>query len=168
MTVDAWINPQPPPAGNGWVFARRDPFISEGIGLTITNDGFLWTTVQAAVESCIGSAMPVIQFDGQWKHVAMTADTATGQVLLYLNGQRVSPVQEFGCAGSLTIRGPLANVTHLFIGQRQSSDTQEGAGGGAHCAGLIDEVEFYNRALSQAEIQAIFSVGARGKCKPRF
>src|SRR5215472_599678 len=29
VTVDAWINPQPPPAGFGWIFARRDPFVSE-------------------------------------------------------------------------------------------------------------------------------------------
>jgi Concanavalin A-like lectin/glucanases superfamily len=166
VTVDAWINPQPPPAGNGWIFARRDPFVSEGIGLAITSDGFLWTTVQAGVESCVAPTVPVIQFNGQWKHVAMTADTATGQVLLYLNGRPVSPLQEFGCAGSLSVSGTLANVRHLFIGQRESSDTPEGAGGGAHYAGLIDEVEFYNRALTAAEIQAIFAVGPRGKCKP--
>jgi hypothetical protein len=31
--------------------------------------------------------------------------------------------------------------------------------------GLIDEVEFYSRALSAAEIQAIFNAGSAGKCK---
>jgi hypothetical protein len=167
VTVDAWINPQPSAAFFGWIFARRDPFVSESIGLGINNDGFLFTTLQTSVFSCIASTVPVIQFDGQWQHVAITADAATGQVLLYLNGQPVSPL--VACGGSpivTTVSGTFANVSHLFIGQRQSSDTPEGAGGGAHYKGLIDEVEVYNRALSPTEIQAIFFVGKKGKCKP--
>ena len=31
--------------------------------------------------------------------------------------------------------------------------------------GLIDEVEVFNRALSDSEIQAIYSAGSAGKCK---
>jgi hypothetical protein len=167
VTVDAWINPQPPPAFFAWLFARRDPFVSEGVGLAINTDGFLFTTLGTDVSSCIASAVPVIQFNGQWQHVAVTADTTTGQVLLYLNGQPLSP--EVACGGSpivTTVKGQFADVTHLFIGQRQSSDTPEGAPGGAHYKGLIDEVEVYNRALTATEIRAIFTMGARGKCKP--
>lgn len=36
---------------------------------------------------------------------------------------------------------------------------------GNHLDGLIDEVDIYNRALSAAEIQAIFNAGSAGKCK---
>lgn len=168
-TVDAWIKPQPSPAFFGWIFARRDPFVSEGVGLAINNDGFLFTTLQTSIFSCIASAAPVIQFNGEWQHVALTVDTTSGQVLLYLNGQ---PVPLVACGGSpggspivTTVSGAFANVTHLFIGQRQSSDTPEGASGGSHYKGLVDEVEFYNRALGPTEIQAIFAVGPRGKCK---
>ena len=32
--------------------------------------------------------------------------------------------------------------------------------------GALDEVEIYSRALSQAEIHAIFNAGAAGTCKP--
>ena len=131
--------------------------------LQINSDGFLATQLQTDFYSAIASAVPVIQFNGQWQHVAVTVDTTTGQVHLYLNGNLLA-LQVFG--GSPTVSGKFANVTHLFLGQRQSSDTPEGAGGGSHYKGLIDEVEVYNRALSQTEIQAIFSVGPRGKCKP--
>jgi hypothetical protein len=31
--------------------------------------------------------------------------------------------------------------------------------------GVIDEVEIFNRALTQAEIQAIYNAGPAGKCK---
>lgn len=166
VTVDAWINPQPAPSCCAWILARRDPFVSEGFGLGFTNDGRLGTQMQTnAYSNFVSAAAGVVQFNGQWQHVAMTADTGTGQVLLYVNG---NPVPVVAAAGSPTISGTFANVTHLFIGQRQSSDTLEEAGGGSHYKGLIDEVDVYNRALSQTEIQSIFSVGARGKCKPRF
>jgi concanavalin A-like lectin/glucanase superfamily protein len=164
VTVDAWINPQPAPSGGAWILARRDPFVSEGFGLAFSDDGRLGTQMQTnAYSNFVSAAAGVVQFNGQWQHVAMTADTATGQVLLYVNGQSVPVVV---AAGSPTISGTFPNVSHLFIGQRQDSNTPEGAGGGSHYEGLIDEVEVYNRALSPTEIQAIFFAGARGKCKP--
>jgi concanavalin A-like lectin/glucanase superfamily protein len=163
VTVDAWINPEVQPLGEGWIFARRDPLVSEGVGLAINSDGFLTTQLQTAVTSDLASSVPVIQFNGEWQHVAVTADTATGQVQLYLNGK---PVALQVVAGSLTVSGQFADVSHLFIGQRQGADTPEGVQGALRYKGLIDEVELYNRALSPSEIQAIFFVGARGKCKP--
>ena len=165
VTVDAWINPQKSAmvAPGGFIFSRRDPLVSEGVSLGINNDGFLEARIQTNVFSDVVSAVPVIQFNGQWQHVAVTADTATGQVLLYLNGNPV-PLQVVG--DSLPISGTFANVSHLFFGQRQSPNTPEGPGGADLYKGLIDEVEVYNRALSQTEIQAIFFVGHRGKCKP--
>jgi hypothetical protein len=165
VTVDAWINPRPLPFGEGFVFARRDPLVSEGVSLFINNDGFLRTQMQT--EGSVGfseadSAAPVIRFEGQWQHIAVTADTATGQVALYLNGKLI-PIVTVGSIG-----GQFANVSHLFIGQRQGLDTPEGAQGALHYKGLIDEVELYNRALSSSEIQAIYHAGSRGKCKPRI
>lgn len=164
VTVDAWINPRVLPFGEGFVFARRDPEVSEGISLFITNDGYLRTQMQTEGSlsfSEADSADPVIRFNGQWQHIAVTANTGTGQVALYLNGKAI-PIVTIG-----TIGGQFADVGHLFIGERQGLDTPEGAAGALHYKGLIDEVELYNRALSGAEIQAIYWAGSRGKCKPR-
>src|SRR5207237_7706433 len=33
--------------------------------------------------------------------------------------------------------------------------------------GIVDELEIFSRALSQAEIQAIYGAGSAGKCKPQ-
>src|SRR5947208_13470696 len=134
VTVDAWINPQVPPSGEGWIFARRDPFVSEGVGMAIDRDGGLGTQLQTSAYSDFRSADRVIQFNGEWQHVALTVDTATGQVRLYLNGQSV-PLQVVD--GSPTVSGPFASVSHLFIGQRQSSNTPEGEAGGSHYQGQI-------------------------------
>jgi Concanavalin A-like lectin/glucanases superfamily len=108
--VDAWINPQVPPSGEGWIFARRDPLESEGISLFLNIDGFLVADLQTDVLTVVASSVPVINFDGKWKHVAVTADIATGQIHLYLNG---SSIPQQLIEGSLSISGHFANVTHL-------------------------------------------------------
>ena len=126
VTVDAWINPRVLPFGEGFVFARRDPEVSEGISLFITNDGYLRTQIQTEGSlsfSEADSADPVIRFNGQWQHIAVTANTGTGQVALYLNGKAI-PIVTIG-----TIGGQFADVGHLFIGERQGLDTPEGAAG---------------------------------------
>lgn len=169
FTVGAWINPQvpTPPSGagysEGWIFARRDPLVSEGFSLWINSDGgdgFLAADLSANASSGVASAVPVIHYDGTWKHVALTADTTTGKVTLYLNGEQIE------LQNSPIVSGQFPDVTHLFIGQRQSADTPEGPQLSMHYKGLIDEVEVYNRALTPAEIHSIYFVGARGKCKP--
>jgi concanavalin A-like lectin/glucanase superfamily protein len=139
----------------GWIFARRDPNVSEGVGLQINNEGFVTTQLQTAVLSQIASAVPVIEFNGEWQHVAVTVDTSTGEIRLYLNGKPL-PLGTF-FPGSFPPSGQFANVSHLFIGQRENFPGDPA--GNSHYKGLIDEVEFYNRALRATEIQAIFSVG---------
>src|SRR5262249_34489261 len=81
-----------------------------------------------------------------WTHLAGTFDGST--IRFYINGT---------LAGTLaaTSLGP-TNDASLRIG---TSGTCDGFGG------LIDEVELFNRALSQSEIQTIYNAGSAGKCK---
>jgi probable HAF family extracellular repeat protein len=165
VTVAAWVNPQVPvpPEGQGysegWVFALRDPLVSEGISLYMNSDGYLITVLQA--DTGIGSATwnSVIKYDGNWKHIAMTADTTTGRVTLFLNGVAVQ--DEYP-----GLSGQFVRVPHLFFGQRQRSDTEEGPGMAMHYRGLIDEVQLFNRALAPKEIKTIYQAGRKGVCKP--
>jgi hypothetical protein len=82
-----------------------------------------------------------------WYHAAVTYDGTT--VTLYLNGQ-----VENSAARLLNTFPPQNGLT---IGLRPGS---------AVWNGQIDEVELFNRALSQAEIQAIYDAGSAGKCIP--
>jgi len=86
---------------------------------------------------------------GVWYHVAGTWD-ATG-LRMYVNGvlENTNSIQ------NLT-RGQSNNP--LMIGNQP-------AFGPRLFNGLIDEVEIFNRALTQAEIQSIFNAGSAGKCK---
>jgi Concanavalin A-like lectin/glucanases superfamily len=83
-----------------------------------------------------------------WTHLAGTFDGST--VRFYINGTLA------GTAAATSL-GPTNNEP-LRIG---TSGTCSGF------VGLIDEVELFNRALSQAEIQAIYNAGSAGKCRPQ-
>lgn len=88
---------------------------------------------------------------GNWYFV--TAVKTSTQISIFINGN----------LENTTSLGPFTdtNSTDLLIGAKQ--DTQDN--GGAYLNGLVDEVELFNRALSPAEILAIYDAGNTGKCK---
>lgn len=84
---------------------------------------------------------------GRWYHVAVT--NAGTRVTLYLDGAVVA-------SGDLRIDTP--SGTHLFVGSLPGETSKR-------LDGLVDEVGIYDRALSAAEIQAIFLAGSNGRCR---
>lgn len=92
--------------------------------------------------------------DNQFHHVVAVRDTGTFSLRLYVDG----------VLDAMTLIGAALNVTPtdvpFRIGNRFALPFVP-----EHFTGLIDEVGYYNRALTNAEILAIFSAGAAGKCK---
>lgn len=88
-----------------------------------------------------------VALDTNWHHIAGTIDGANAK--LYVDGVDVTTDDNIDTL--------LAGNTHLSIGQISS--------GGAYFDGMIDELQLYNRALSQSEVQDIFNIGADGVCK---
>ena len=85
-----------------------------------------------------------------WYHIAMTYDRAF--LKLYVNGV---------LDGSMPVTGliiPTSQPVRIGGGAAEGFDP-------LHFPGLIDEVALYNRALTAAEIKAIFRTGSAGKCK---
>ncbi|UCD77788.1 MAG: LamG domain-containing protein, partial [Desulfobacterales bacterium] len=82
--------------------------------------------------------------EGVFQHVAGTYDGSF--MRLYLDGLEV---------GSLEVSGVLGPAPWVGFGSSDES-----------LDGLLDEVEIYDHALSASEIQAIYSAGSEGKCKP--
>jgi hypothetical protein len=93
--------------------------------------------------------------DGAFHHVAVTYDGTTESV--YLDGALLAsvPFKQAGYAAKYQYQ----------IGAGYTLNWPAAAAGYFYFQGLIDEVEFFNRALSAAEIQAIFNAGSAGKCK---
>ena len=85
---------------------------------------------------------------GVWYHVAFTYDQSA--MKLYCNGQPVAT----NVIGAQAIAASSSNL-------RISGDDDLHA----YFDGLIDEPSVYNRALSDAEIAAIYNAGSAGKCR---
>jgi Concanavalin A-like lectin/glucanases superfamily/Protein of unknown function (DUF642) len=102
--------------------------------------------------------------DNKFHHVAMVRDIESNQLLLYLDGAVES-------SATLTVTGALKDddgePDPITIG----AQIENSSGGGCGCpifpfSGVIDEVEYFNRALSAGEVLAIYNAGSFGKCKP--
>ena len=86
-----------------------------------------------------------------FQHVALTYDKASGVATIYLNGAVVA----LEYLGSFTPQ----TASDLYLGYRPA-----GIAAGSRYAGQMDEVSLYGRALSAAEVQAIYAAGSAGKC----
>ncbi|HWA28214.1 MAG TPA: LamG-like jellyroll fold domain-containing protein [Lacunisphaera sp.] len=88
---------------------------------------------------------------GNWVHLAFTYDKQTGAARAYKNGSPILSA-DVNLGLGLTFRtGPAYT---LWLGSRPDDTTFKGA---------LDEVTFYNRALSENEIHDIFEADAGGK-----
>jgi glucose/arabinose dehydrogenase len=138
VTVSAWIKPTSLGAKHS-IVSKRYEF---ELGPTETGSpyalGWSHKTPSGKVETgqLVGSVAA-----NQWQHVVLVRNAATKQMRGYKNGVPGLTT------GYLT--GPGDNSYHLNIG-RNPAGSQE-------FEGLIDEVQVYDRALTEAEVSALFS-----------
>jgi hypothetical protein len=160
ITIDAWINPSAGPGADQlaaivtkWAQDPSTSATADSYGLWIVNRSGTLKLLSAlhkatgAEPTVEGGVIPL----NTWSHVAMTFDPSSGQYALYINGAQV--------ATSTSAGNNLATDRNVAIGREESFQLR-------YFTGLIDEVEIFNRALSQSEIQSIFNADTAGKCKP--
>jgi len=142
FTFDAWIRLNPATLTGSGV-----PVIgygSGGYGFGVSGPsqcatGQLFLTEVGTSHVCSTAAIS----DNNWHHVAVTKSGST--VIFYLDGVAGAP-QTYDPLFSFTTNAVIAG-----------SDQPDPV--------LFDEIEVFNRALSQSEIQSIFNAGNSGKCK---
>src|SRR5579864_5405775 len=152
---------------NAWVFPL-DVGVQRPIMEYSSTNGtigvHLWENLNSSVQVTAGSVYANILDNGggahiistgggalqykRWNHVALTYDQTTGIARIFVNGA-------FAAGLTLGIFTPRTNLP-LYIGARPNSN---------HFLGNIDEPQVYNRALSPAEILAIYTAGNAGNCK---
>jgi Concanavalin A-like lectin/glucanases superfamily len=168
FTVEAWVLfnslSHPPGSNNGRPpgdmsivdkIAPSGPDNSDGWRLIKQNDGRFWFCFGAGSNGCFDPSYTVFSttqpVTGVWYHVAAVKSSTAFSI--YVNGNLEdtrSPVPSFVDT----------NSTDLLIGGNAQY--------GAHFNGLVDEVGVYNRALTSAEIRAIYDAGSAGKCKVSY
>lgn len=157
FSIDLWIR-VPPGAGTGQsvILDKRTAapalvgyhlLLNNGSPMLQLANGTGWTNYPSGLASVA---------DSNWHFLAVTVRRgATNGIQWYLDGT-------VGTPGNPTLRtGSLSNPAPLRIGRRSAGTP----GSPGWFRGALDELEIFNRVLSQTELNAIFQAGAGGKCK---
>ena len=147
LTIDAWIKPNTVSSDMVIVDYGNSLY-----GLSLEGDELRFYTQVDTLSYAPISTNANIQA-GVWSHVAVTADTASGSFRWYVNGNLVDVLPIYNANSSYYY-----STSKWEIGSLNS-------GTGYQFDGLIDELEIFERALSEAEIQGLFNAGPAGKCK---
>ena len=155
-SVEVWVNPLAQVSGP----LNQDVIFGQSFGqcLLLARTGssgvaiaFGFGTSQVTFKLVVSaSELPI----GQFSHLVGTWDGTT--LRLYVNG--VLDAQSTPGAS------PVDSGCSFFIGGLYTANEGSCNYEGQFFNGLIDEVSFFNRALSGAEIQSIYNAGSAGKC----
>jgi len=158
FTVAAWVK-EPNTNNHGAIFEKMNagaPF--NGLSLYVGQSGdcnsgggigkrIHLTLFEHYVTSysCIYTNRDII--DGNWHHIVGVADATTAQLMIYVDGVE-APTSAGPTVGSF----PNTNYSGTaYIGGRVGSSYFLG--------GPIDDVRFYNRALTAAEVRQLYNLG---------
>jgi hypothetical protein len=164
VTFSAWIFPKSLGGGNLGKIITKDTastsgfiqFFIGGVGTsgtgctTPTNVFYFQKSGATVLGKC--SVDNMISFNA-WQHVVLTWDGSTNaaNVHIYKNGVELS--YNGGASNGVSLNSDAA--LNLYVGNR---------GDGLRAFdGLIDDVRIYNRALSTAEVQSLYDLGASDK-----
>ena len=151
ISIDAWVNPDSASlSGFKAIVTKEGPDVSGIITGTVLNlnNG----RPEHAVETNAGLVVctsPSTVPAGVFSHLAGTYDGSS--IKVYVDGTLVKTCPHSGLMTT--------NSLPLSIGARVNSNDR-------FFKGLIDEVEIFNRALTAAEVKAIYDAGSAGKLKP--
>ncbi len=152
MTIDFWFR-----------IDRQDYNVLVAKGIFLDRDGNAWYVRQrgdltGVVDFAIqdknlnvvsgSTSIPIAA--GGFHHLALVRDGTAGR--LYVDGTEVA-------TDTNPLLGDISNSHSIFVGadNRLLSDDFAEA--------TIDEIEIFNRALTDSEIEALFNAGTAGKCK---
>lgn len=145
FTLAAWVNGQTAQTNGGAVFAKGTG--GGGEQFTCDVNGGKYRFYARNTNAAVSTAQTGIGPNGTWQHIVCVLDTNRGVMNAYINGQLA--------AETIAPLSLLSSTHEISIGNRQSS----AAGYNLPWTGIIDDVHFYNRALTPADIQALYLSG---------
>ena len=132
--------------GTGWQIGHG--FSNTGLGVRIS-DG---TNIAATTIDCASGYRP-IDLLNKWSHVVVVFDRTSLKIFLYVNGQKQT--------NYASIPSALGNVYN-------AQDVMFGNMFGWRLDGKLDEVAFYNEALSSSKIKRDYFIGLKNLLKQNF
>jgi hypothetical protein len=141
----------------GWYGTGSDTLLVKALNVTNTNGNQNWQ--DSRNDPASGGAQ---NFQGarKWVQVAISWEGATNKLLVYGNGQKISnPAWETRSGGPLTFWTP----TRPVIGGWGTNVKGNPDGWQQKFFGMIDEVRVYNKALSAADMDALYRLEKAGR-----
>ncbi|MFC1716908.1 LamG domain-containing protein [Candidatus Poribacteria bacterium] len=137
LTIEAWVNMEEHQADNIRIVCAYDAGVTKGYSLLLNASGIIsdYLNLGGWNQSTGTTQMPL----GEWTHIAVTYDSKSGELKLYVNGE-VDFETKLG--GKLTPRG----MDPVYIGRLSAADPETPMG-------IIDEVRISDIARTQEEIQ---------------
>lgn len=148
LSISMWCNGVPGQAcGNGWgVILRKANSCNSGYFFKGCNTSSFYIDPPNPCRTGGAKSVAFLPFTGtNWQHVVGTYSVTDGMLKSYENGVLVNQTP---------YANPLAHSGDLYIGG--SPEVADDGG----FKGLINEVRIYNRALSAAEIRALWGKGS--------
>ena len=158
VTVEMWVRPtdlgftgRTQALATRWDFPSTDDSARSYSLMLSPNSDLIWETDETSTRrpEVLSAAVPSI-FDGEFHHVAATWNQV--EIALYFDGVQVAIMPSQGGTLNPTPTTPF----------RLGSTT--GGSAGFRYTGLMDEATLWGRALTSAEVAAISTSGASGKC----
>ena len=149
FSIDAWIKIASFSETYMQIVDRGNAYSGPGYSFGLENEYVIFQ--YGVIEGHTTGSTP-LSLD-RWYHIAVTFDGVQGNI--FVDGQ---------LDGTKVVAATSTNnvASALNIGGRNGP----GEPNRWYFSGLIDEVEIFNRALSAAEIWAIYNAGSAGKIKP--
>lgn len=141
------------------VVAKDDGGGSRSYFVGVENNGSIVASIRNTGGSFTQYRTDPVLSNGSFEFIVVTYDSSRGsehRFQFFLNGNPVSGSSLGGYDAGGTPENNNVPVT-LGIFSDQSTNQFDG---------VLDEVEIFNRAITNAEIQAIYNAGSAGKCKP--
>ncbi len=145
MTFEAWLKPQMSSGSFGYIMQRWGAGSTGAYKLLMWNNKADWVVNDFSTRSEEWSEASAPElYDGGLHHIAVSWDGAYERI--YIDGQ--------------------LRITHLYPIASPNLDPATALQTvlGPSYVGIIDEPTFYNRALTDAQVTAIYNAGTAGKC----
>jgi hypothetical protein len=152
FTIESWAKSESN-SGVRHIFAKTLGSATADSYVLWNDSGMLNAAICANVSTCAAISAPMFN-TGEWHHVAVTFDDAGDSLRLYVDGAQVA-----AGASALSIG---YDAHPVLIGADHANEVISDS-----WRGQLDEVSFYDRALSASEIAAVYNAGAAGKLKAK-
>ena len=170
VTIEFWMKADPANAMNSYQGLVTSDFYGIeiangfapgplGVSFFLSTDGGASVSPSSYPDTATVNGGGAVVSAGAWHHVAGTYDGAKLQ--LYIDGQpQGAPNYHTGAISPMLVN------SFVSLGSEDGRTICPDCMNNRYFNGQIDEPAIYNRALSAAEILAIYNAGGAGKCAP--